>query len=93
MNYAVEMGSDTFIYLPSLININFAIQKLIGETHMQTHRQQGDIISLPLLFPNEDSRLIKHKTSAIKDNKVYFTSCSSHKAPKAVRNDKQNKFM
>jgi hypothetical protein len=37
MKYAVEMGSDAMIYTPSFITIGSGIQ---------THRQQGDLISL-----------------------------------------------
>jgi hypothetical protein len=58
MNYAVEMGSGALIYAPSFINIRSAIQKLIGrDTHTDTHRQQGELISLLLFFQNKESRL------------------------------------
>jgi hypothetical protein len=54
MNYDVEMGTGALICKPSFIMIGSAIQKLIGEkhipTHMHTHRQQGDIITLLLFF-------------------------------------------
>jgi hypothetical protein len=51
MNYAVETGSGAKIYIPSLIKIGAAIQKLIGgDTHTDT--QQGDPISLVLLANN-----------------------------------------
>jgi hypothetical protein len=30
MNYAVEMGSDAMIYIPSFIKTGSGIQKLIG---------------------------------------------------------------
>jgi hypothetical protein len=46
MKYAVEMGSVAIIYIPSFINIGSGIQKLIGGIHIQTHRQEGDRISL-----------------------------------------------
>jgi hypothetical protein len=36
MKYAVEMGSDVMIYIPSFINIRSGIQKLMGDTHTQT---------------------------------------------------------
>jgi hypothetical protein len=49
INYAVDMGLGTMIYTSSFINIGSRIQKLLGEIHMQTHRQQGDLICL-LLF-------------------------------------------
>jgi hypothetical protein len=44
--YAVEMGSDAVIYVPSFINIGSGIQMLIGGIH----RQQGDLISLLYFF-------------------------------------------
>jgi hypothetical protein len=43
MKYAVEMGSDTMIYIPSFIKNVSGIQKL-------THRQHGDLISLNYVF-------------------------------------------
>jgi hypothetical protein len=47
--YAVEMGSSATIYIPSFIKTDSGIQKLIaGDT--QTHRWQGDLISLLLFF-------------------------------------------
>jgi hypothetical protein len=62
MNYAVEMGPGSLIYIPSLIKISLAIQKLIGgihkQTHRDTHRRQGDLISLLLFLQNKESRLI-----------------------------------
>jgi hypothetical protein len=30
MNYAIEMGSDAMIYMPSFIKISSTIQKLMG---------------------------------------------------------------
>jgi hypothetical protein len=33
MKYAVEMGSDAMIYIPSFINNGSGIQKLIGGIH------------------------------------------------------------
>jgi hypothetical protein len=45
MKYAVEMSSGAMIYIPNLIKIGSATQKLIGrDTH--TRRQHGDRISL-----------------------------------------------
>jgi hypothetical protein len=57
MNYVVEMGSDAMIYIPSFIKIGSGIQKLLGEMQIQTHRQQGNLRSLLLLFQNQKSRL------------------------------------
>jgi hypothetical protein len=54
MKYTVEMGPGV-IYTPSFIKIGSGIQKLIRDT--QTHRQQGDLISLLLFFPNKENRL------------------------------------
>jgi hypothetical protein len=36
MKYAVEMGSSSMIYIPSLIKIGPGIQKLIWEIHRHT---------------------------------------------------------
>jgi hypothetical protein len=46
MKYAVEMGLGTMIYISSFIKTGSGIQKLLGGLHIQTHRQQGDIINL-----------------------------------------------
>jgi hypothetical protein len=52
MKYAVEMGSGAMIYIPSFIKIGSDIQKLKRwDTHTDTHRQQGDLISLLLFLP------------------------------------------
>jgi hypothetical protein len=44
VNYAVEMGSGTLIYIPSFIKIDSAIQKLVGwgdiYTHTHTHTEE-----------------------------------------------------
>jgi hypothetical protein len=58
MNYALEMGSGVIIYIPGFIKISSGIQKLIGETHAdtQTHREEGELISLFLVFQNKESR-------------------------------------
>jgi hypothetical protein len=52
MKNAVEMGSVVVIYIPSFIKIGSGIQKILGGIHIhtQTHRQQGDLISLLLFF-------------------------------------------
>jgi hypothetical protein len=42
MKYAVEMGSDAMIHIPSSIKIGSAIQKFMGGIH----RQHGDTIGL-----------------------------------------------
>jgi hypothetical protein len=36
MKYAVQMVSDTMIYIPSFIKVGSAIQKLAGRTHTHT---------------------------------------------------------
>jgi hypothetical protein len=52
MKYAVEMGSDAMIYIPSFIRNGSGI-----DTTRYTHRQQGDLISLLLFFfQNKGSR-------------------------------------
>jgi hypothetical protein len=51
MKYAVEMGSDAMIYIPSFIKIGSGIQRLIlGGGDLEAHRQNGDHISLLSLF-------------------------------------------
>jgi hypothetical protein len=49
MKYPVEMGSGAMIFIPSLIKIGSAIQKLI-ERDTQAHRQHGDRINLHLFL-------------------------------------------
>jgi hypothetical protein len=47
MKYAVEMGSDGMMYIPSFIKIGSDIETLLGGlTNIQTHRQHGDHIGL-----------------------------------------------
>jgi hypothetical protein len=48
IKYTVEMGSDAMIYIPSFIKTGSGIQKLMRRD-IQTHRQQGYLISL-LIF-------------------------------------------
>jgi hypothetical protein len=57
LKYDVEMTSSGMIYIQSFIKIGSGIQKLLEEMHIQTHRQQGDLISLLLFFQNKESRL------------------------------------
>jgi hypothetical protein len=47
MKYAVEMSSGAMIYIPSFIEIG-SVDGGVGDA--QTHRQQGDVISLFLFF-------------------------------------------
>jgi hypothetical protein len=50
--------SDALIYVRSFIMISSVIKKLIGgDTHTDTHKQQGDLISLLLFFETKESRL------------------------------------
>jgi hypothetical protein len=56
MKYAVEMGSDSVIYIPSFIKIGSGIQNLFGG---YTDGQQGDLLSLLLFFQNEESGVTK----------------------------------
>jgi hypothetical protein len=56
MKYAVEMGSDAMIYIPSFIKTGSGIQKLMGE-NSQTHiLHDGDLISL-FSCQNKENRL------------------------------------
>jgi hypothetical protein len=61
MNYAVEMGPGTMIYVPNFIKIGSGIQTLMGGGDSQKHRQHGDRISLLLFFQNKESRLKRVK--------------------------------
>jgi hypothetical protein len=58
MKYNVEMGSGAMIYVPSFIETCSDIQKLMGED-TQTHRQDGDCISLLLFFQNKEGKAKK----------------------------------
>jgi hypothetical protein len=74
MNYAVEMGSGAMIYTPSFM-IGSAIQKLMGGIHIQTHRWQGDLVSLLLCFQNKESRL---KITMISDLRLFVFAIYWH---------------
>jgi hypothetical protein len=56
MKYAVEMGSVAVIYIPIFIKTGSGIQKMIGRDS-QTHRGQGNLISLLSFFQNRESRI------------------------------------
>jgi hypothetical protein len=58
MNYAVQMGPSGLMYISSFMKTDSAIQKLLGGIHIQTYRQQGDLISLHLFYQNKESRLM-----------------------------------
>jgi hypothetical protein len=51
------MDSGAMIYIPTFIQTGSGVQKLIRRDS-QTHRQQGDLISLLLFFQNEEIKLI-----------------------------------
>jgi hypothetical protein len=48
MNYAVEFGLGSTMYIPSFLKTSSGIQNVIVDT--QTHRQEGDLVSLLLFF-------------------------------------------
>jgi hypothetical protein len=50
MKYAVDIISDTMIYISSFIKIDSGIQKLIGMGDSQIYRPHDDLISLTLFF-------------------------------------------
>jgi hypothetical protein len=56
MKCAVGMDSGAMTYIPSFIKIGLCIQKLMGGD-TQTHRQNGDRMSLLLFFQNKENRL------------------------------------
>jgi hypothetical protein len=59
------MGSGAITYIPSYIQIGSGIQKLKGG-NTQTHRQQGDLISLCCLFFENKKRGLKTETVDMK---------------------------
>jgi hypothetical protein len=48
MTYTVEMDSGAMTYIKSFTNIGSGIPNLLEG--IKTHRQQGDLISLPPFF-------------------------------------------
>jgi hypothetical protein len=56
MKCAVEIASGSMIYVPNFVIFCSGVQKL-GGINLQTHRQQGDPISLLLFFQNKGSGL------------------------------------
>jgi hypothetical protein len=56
IKYAVEMGLDAMLYIPSFMKNGSGIQKLLYRDS-QIHRQHGDLISLLLFLQNKKSRL------------------------------------
>jgi hypothetical protein len=56
MEYAIQMASGSMIYISIFINTGSGIRKLIGG-NTQTHRQDGDLISLLLFFQSMERRL------------------------------------
>jgi hypothetical protein len=57
MKYALEIASGGKIFMPSFIKIGSGARKLLGEIHIQTHRQEGNLISLLPLFSDEGNWL------------------------------------
>jgi hypothetical protein len=58
MIYAIKMGSNSMIYIPSFIKIDSGIQKLIRD--LQTHRETAwsyVICLLLFFFQNKEHRL------------------------------------
>jgi hypothetical protein len=56
MKHAVKNASSSMIYIPNFMKFCAGVQKL-GRIHIQTHRQQGNLISLHLVFQNKESGL------------------------------------
>jgi hypothetical protein len=50
MKYAVEMGSSAMIYIPSLIKIGSAIQKLVGKGEIHRHTDSMEIAKVYFYF-------------------------------------------
>jgi hypothetical protein len=58
MKYTTKMRSGSMTYIPIFIKTGSRIQKLAGEgIYIQTHKQQGNFISILLFFQSEESRL------------------------------------
>jgi hypothetical protein len=57
MKYAVVIGSVTMIYIPSFIKIGSGRHSKVDKGDTQTHRQNGDRVSLILFIQNKESRL------------------------------------
>jgi hypothetical protein len=74
------MGSGAMIYVPSFITIGSGIQEfLVGV--IQTHRQQGDLISqLYFFFQNKENRLKMIEISELRTNwvKCWFSGKEKH---------------
>jgi hypothetical protein len=66
-----------YIYIPSFLKIGSAIQKLMGGDS-QSHRQQGDLISLLLFFQNNESRLITLYVCLLQFKKQNLFNCILH---------------
>jgi hypothetical protein len=58
MKYAIEIGSDVITYIPSFIQTDSGIQRLIrGDLHI--HRQHGGLTNLLLIFQNKKVKKVK----------------------------------
>jgi hypothetical protein len=55
MKYALEFASGGMIFIPSFIEIGSDVQKFLGEIHIQTHRHEGDFISLVSFFQMKET--------------------------------------
>jgi hypothetical protein len=70
MRYAVEMGPCAMIYVPNLIKIGLAIQRLMSEcTYIQTAWRS---LKLTVIFQNKESTLMKKQTTFILFYIPYF---------------------
>jgi hypothetical protein len=54
MKRVVEMGYGAIIHLPNFINIGLGSHNLLKG--LQTHKEQGDLISICLFFQNRERR-------------------------------------
>jgi hypothetical protein len=61
MKHDTEMGSVSMIHIPSFIRAGSAIQKS-RERNIQIYKQHGDLISMILIFKNEESRIKRKKS-------------------------------
>jgi hypothetical protein len=57
MNYDVEIGLGSLIFIPSFINIGFAIHSYLWGVVTHTHTQQCNLLSLLSFILKEKSNL------------------------------------
>jgi hypothetical protein len=67
MKYAVEMGSDATIYIPSFIKIGLGIQKLMRVRGLHRHRETARLSHKPTYFHLFKVREVENVTIQTQD--------------------------